>query len=88
MCQDIFAEVPSRLKPTDLPPDWEGLDPPVSLTDAQTVGELVKRIAKATGLELHCEVRYAELPIYVRGTTARARHSTCIHACRRQNRTM
>ncbi|WP_395139728.1 hypothetical protein, partial [Armatimonas sp.] len=48
------------------------LDVRVSLIGVQTVGELVKRCADATKLELFCDPRYAHRPLHMRGTSARA----------------
>lgn len=62
----------TRLKPSDLPLEWSGLDPQVSLTGAQTVGELIQRVRTATRVELYCDPRYAELNVYLRGRSARA----------------
>lgn len=70
--KEILTEVPSRVKPTDLAWEWEGLDSAIRLADAKTVGDLVERIAKACRLALYCDPRYRNLPVYTRGDTARA----------------
>lgn len=62
----------TRLKPGDLPLDWKGLDPVISLEGAKNVGELIERVRQATRVELYCDRRYAELPVALWGTSARS----------------
>lgn len=68
----IREEVPSKLKPGDLPFEWEALNGTVALNDVPTVGDLVERIRTQTGAELYCDPRYRSLTISARGTSARA----------------
>lgn len=59
----MVAEAPYQRKKTDLDP--AALDAPVALVGAKTVGELVVRIAKATGVELYADRRIGALAIAV-----------------------
>lgn len=68
----LLPESPNRLKPGDLDFAAPALAPAISLTDAKTIGDLVTRAAEATGVEVYCDVRYADLPVYLRGDAARA----------------
>ncbi len=68
----LTEEVPNRLKPGHLPFHWSALDAPISLDGAATVGDLVKRVADQTRIELFCDPRYADLAVYTRGASARA----------------
>ena len=69
---DIRQESPNRLKRGDLDFAAPALAKPVSLTDAKTIGELLTRVAAATGVELRGDIRYADLPVFLRGDSARA----------------
>jgi hypothetical protein len=69
----LWRRVPSRLKPSQIAFD----DPSLAVTvplggEAATVGELVRRISAATGLEIHTDLRLRALPVWVRGERARA----------------
>jgi hypothetical protein len=57
---------PNRLKESDVHFAAPALSAPVSLAGAKTVGDLVQRVAAAARVELHADVRYASLPVYVR----------------------
>ena len=59
--------VPARLKPGHLAWDTPALDVDVDLRGAKTVGELMARLAKASGLELIADARVAALPLWVYG---------------------
>ena len=74
---DVFGarlreNVPSRLKPGQLPWDWSVLQTRIAVQERETVGELIRRIAEATHAELFCDPRYADLSVYTRGTSATA----------------
>ncbi|MBB6053075.1 hypothetical protein [Armatimonas rosea] len=58
-------------KPGQLDFTASALDKPVSLKDAKTVGELVRRCGETTGNELFCDPRYADRQVHLRGTQAR-----------------
>lgn len=65
----------NRLKPGDLDFDSAALNSPVRLGGLTTVGELVKRCATATRIEMYADGRMARLPLAVRAVpnqTARA----------------
>ena len=64
--------VPNRPKPGDLAFDAPALQSFVPLNGAETLGDLVVRVGKATGIELYADPRVGKLPIWVRGTRARA----------------
>ena len=61
------AVAPSRPRPTQLDPASPLLDAPILLDGAQTVGQLVARLARATRLNLLCDARIAKRSIAVRG---------------------
>ncbi|WP_309713914.1 hypothetical protein [Armatimonas sp.] len=61
------AVAPSRPRPTQLDPASPLLDAPISLEGAQTVGQLVTRLARATRLSLLCDARIAKRSVVVRG---------------------
>lgn len=67
----LVETVRARLKPGDLPFDWNGLDPRMTLTGAETVGDLFQRARAATRVEIYCDFRYARMPIHTRGASAR-----------------
>lgn len=69
---ELLSEVPAQFKPGQLPFDWDALNVHTDLRDVKTVGDLVGRARTATGVELYCDPRYADLPIYVRGDGAKA----------------
>jgi hypothetical protein len=62
----------ARLKPGDLPFDWNGLDAQVSLEGAKTLGDLIQRARQATRVELYADRRYVGLSVHARGGSARA----------------
>ncbi len=68
----LTQEAPNRLKPGHLPFDTPALASTVSLADAATVGDMVKRVGQAARLELHADARLATLPVWTRGESARA----------------
>ena len=68
----LKEDVRARLKPGDLPFDWNSLDPIVSLSEIKTVGALMERIRAVTRVEIYADRRYADLPLYLRGESARA----------------
>jgi hypothetical protein len=76
----IIAEVPNRLKPGQLPFDWSALNAPVSLEGASTVGDLIKRIAAQTHVELYCDSRYANLKVYTRSSGGSVRSGDLLQA--------
>jgi hypothetical protein len=68
----LVQTVPARLKPGDLPFDWSGLNPLISLTGAETVGELVARVRAATGVDLYADPRLSALRVAARGSSVRS----------------
>lgn len=64
--------VPARLKPSELSLENPKLQVPVSLTGAQTVGELMARLTSATKLSLHASASLAQKTLSFRGTSARS----------------
>lgn len=62
-----FQEVvPSRRKPGHLDVRSPSLDPLVSLEGAKTLGDLIRRVATTTGLELVADPRIAALPLWIK----------------------
>lgn len=61
-----------HLKPSELDFASPALDKTVPLAGADTVREVVRRVATATGYELYCDPRYATRRVYLRGESARA----------------
>ena len=59
--------LPNTLKPGDLRWNESALSTPVSLDGIETVDNLVRRAAQATGLELYCDPHYASKPLRVYG---------------------
>lgn len=68
----LKAELPNRLKPGHLNFNAPVFDAPVSLATPVSLGEMIKRIGQATGIELYADPRVGELSLWTRGTTARA----------------
>jgi hypothetical protein len=68
----IREAVPNRPKPGDLNFEATVLARAVTLAGVGTVGDLVKRVAEASGLELYADPRFAGLAVHVRGDSARA----------------
>lgn len=68
----LAARVPSRAKPGQLAFDAPAFDARISLAEAETVDDLVQRAAKATNLELFADRRVGRLPVWTRGSSARA----------------
>jgi hypothetical protein len=67
----LRTEVPNRQKPSDI--DYDALNGrAVDISFAATVGELVTRAARATGLELYADPRYRNLNVHARGGPVRA----------------
>lgn len=64
--------VPGKAKPTELSAELPALQATVLLEGVQNVGELLERLGRATGLELHVEPRLAERSVWTRGRSARA----------------
>lgn len=62
----------AHLKPSELDLSSPTLDKTVPLAGADTVRDLVRRVATATGHELYCDPRYATRRVYLRGESARA----------------
>ncbi len=62
-----WATQPARVKPTHLDPAGHALDTPIMLEGAQTVKELVERIARATRINLICDKRVADCGIWIKG---------------------
>jgi hypothetical protein len=54
------------VKPSDLDYSDTALDGYVPLAGAKTVEDLVKRIAEATRMEIHADVRYGQLAVHLR----------------------
>lgn len=59
----LAAKLPNRLKPSELPLERPVLQKTLVLNGATTVGELIARCQKATGLELHADLPYRSLAI-------------------------
>ena len=68
----LKATVPSRPKPSDLAFEAPALSVAVPLTGAQSVGDLVKRVGEAAGIEIYADARVGMLPLWTRGRAARA----------------
>jgi hypothetical protein len=65
--------VPERLKPGQLPWDWEVLNRTISLEGAQTLGDIIERVRKTTGAQIFADRRYAVRAVAFRGTQANVR---------------
>lgn len=65
--QTILRRLPSRLKSGQLAFDAAAFNAAVPLADTATVGDLVKRGAKATGTELYADPRLARLSVWLGG---------------------
>ena len=61
-------KLPNRLKPSALALDLPVLQASIALDGSTTVGELVARCQKATGIELHTDLAYRTLPVQLRVT--------------------
>lgn len=76
--EELGRIVPNRSKPGDLNFDTAKLDFRVALgtepgsETALSLGDLVNRIARASGLELYADPRIASLPLWTTGGSARA----------------
>ncbi len=68
----LRQEVPNRLKPGELNFEAPALQAAISLEDAKTVGDLVKRAADAARVEIIADARVASLPVWTKGASARA----------------
>lgn len=64
--------VPGKAKPTELGAELPALQTTVVLEGVQTVGGLLERLGRATGLELYVEPRLGERSVWTRGRSARA----------------
>lgn len=62
--REIFLRQPNFPKPSAL--NYDALQQPISLEGCTTLGEALKRVAAATGVELHADARIAPLPVYIR----------------------
>lgn len=71
----LLRRLPNRTKLSDLSYDATGLSPRVSLSGLKTVDDILKAVQQSTGIQFSSDIRYAELPVIVRGDsgTARAR---------------
>jgi hypothetical protein len=78
---------PNRLKRGDLPLDGPAMARPVVLAGAERLGDLVRRAAEVSGVELYADRRVASLPVVVYaadGQTARAGdvlRALCLSVC-------
>ena len=63
----LRARIPAKLKPSQIDFANPALDAQVDLRGVKTVGVLVERIAKATGLDFIADARVAALPLWVYG---------------------
>ena len=54
----IRRDVPNRLKPSDLNYNAPALQAVIPISDLKTVGDLIKSVAKKTGVELYCDPCY------------------------------
>jgi hypothetical protein len=61
----LSETVPSRLKAGQIDFDARALKAPVTFADAETVGELIRRIREATRLEIYVDRRLAILPVSI-----------------------
>lgn len=68
----LRQEVPSRLKPGHIAFDAPALRVPVTLAGAKTVGDLIKRAAQASHVELYADPRVGTLAVWTRGTEVMA----------------
>ncbi|GAB4463610.1 MAG: hypothetical protein OHK0029_32570 [Armatimonadaceae bacterium] len=68
----VLRYMPERLKPGQLPWDWEVLNRTVSLDGVQTLGDIVDRVRKTTGAQDYADRRYAVRVVALRGTEAKA----------------
>jgi hypothetical protein len=73
-------EVPSHLKPGQLPFDWSALNASVSLEGAATVSDLIKRVTAQTHVELYCDPRYADLKVYTKSNGGSVRAGDVLQA--------
>lgn len=62
----VRQTIPSRPKAGQINFAAPALDKPMLLADAKTLGELVQRAAKATGIALHADFRYKDAAVFVR----------------------
>ncbi len=62
----VVDTVPNKLKASQIDFDAPGLTVLVSVSNAKTIGDLIKRIREATGAELYADGRIAKLPVWVR----------------------
>jgi hypothetical protein len=70
--QDGVHLVPNTRKPSDLNYRSKALEVSVSLKNANTIDELVTRVAAATRVELYADRRYGKLPVQCWGESASA----------------
>ena len=76
----IREKIPSRLKPGQLDFDAPQLNPVVSMNEAKTVGELLKRIREATRLEIYADSRVGRLTLGGIGLDGSARSGDILKA--------
>ena len=67
----IQTQQPNNIKTSDLDLSRSVFDRPIILKDGETVGAVIKDVAKATGLELICDWHYAGRPIVTLGDVSR-----------------
>lgn len=68
----LIRELPNRAKESQLVFDAPALKVPIALREREALGDLVARIGKTCGLELHADARVASLVVSVRGEAAQA----------------
>lgn len=66
----LRSGTPNRLKPCDLKLEQDVLAREILLEDPSTIGAIVDKIAKSSGLELRTDVRAAPKPLWLRGERA------------------
>lgn len=70
---NVRQSLPNALKPSQLPYADAAFEPAVRLTGLKTVREALAAASRATGREILADVRVADLPLTVVGSTASAR---------------
>ncbi|MES2461775.1 MAG: hypothetical protein V4671_14420 [Armatimonadota bacterium] len=69
----LTEKVPNRLKPSQIDFSSPALAVPVSIAEAETVGELIDRIRATTRVEIYADRRLARLPVWTRTTGPNAK---------------
>jgi hypothetical protein len=68
----VCPKVPNRTKPSDLDYKSPRLNNEIALKNIKTVDDLIKHIARTTGVTLYADARVGPLSLYLRGESARA----------------